>query len=299
MATEVAENGGDVQLTADERKVYDRQIRLWGYDAQKKLRTSKVLLIGLQGLGAEIAKNLILSGIHSITLKDHTDVSILDTCSQFLIGHDSQERNRAKASVVAAQKLNPNVVVTADTTPIDENDENFVKSFDVVIATECSPTIYEKLNKHCKQANVKLFIADVYGLFGYMFQDIGFNLSTYDTVFPNYRTSSSEIECKREIAYYLTSSLLMFYCFFKRKPNPETCEEDIDELKSIISSLEGASEIPDEYYSELFCQLSPATSIVGAMVAQTATNAIMGKSLKNYNLYFYDHINHQGKFEKY
>lgn len=53
----------------------------------------KVLLVGLQGLGAEIAKNLILSGIKSITLKDHTDVSILDRCSQFLIPRDSQERN--------------------------------------------------------------------------------------------------------------------------------------------------------------------------------------------------------------
>lgn len=47
----------------------------------------------MQGLGAEIAKNLILSGIHSITLKDHTDVSILDRCSQFLIPLDSTERN--------------------------------------------------------------------------------------------------------------------------------------------------------------------------------------------------------------
>ena len=35
------------------------------------LRGSRVLLIGLGGLGAEIAKNLTLSGIKSITLLDH------------------------------------------------------------------------------------------------------------------------------------------------------------------------------------------------------------------------------------
>lgn len=57
------------------------------------MRSAKVLLIGMQGLGAEIAKNLILSGISSITLKDHTEVSILDRCSQFLIQRDSTERN--------------------------------------------------------------------------------------------------------------------------------------------------------------------------------------------------------------
>lgn len=47
----------------------------------------------MQGVGAEIAKNLILSGVNSITLMDHTEVSILDCCSQFLIPRDSQERN--------------------------------------------------------------------------------------------------------------------------------------------------------------------------------------------------------------
>lgn len=72
----------------------------------------------------------------------------------------------------AAQKLNPNVNVTADTTPYDETDASFVASFDVVIATECSPLTYIKLNEHCKKAQVKLFIADVYGLFGYFFQDV-------------------------------------------------------------------------------------------------------------------------------
>lgn len=58
-----------------------------------RLRAAKILLIGMQGLGAEIAKNLILSGVHSITFKDHTDVSIVDRCSQFFIPHDSEERN--------------------------------------------------------------------------------------------------------------------------------------------------------------------------------------------------------------
>jgi len=79
---------------------------------------------------------------------------------------------RAKASLSAAQKLNPNVKVIADTTPIEENVEGFVASFDVVIATECSQETYKKLNEDCRRAKVKLFIADVYGLFGYFFQDV-------------------------------------------------------------------------------------------------------------------------------
>lgn len=72
----------------------------------------------------------------------------------------------------AAQKLNSNVKVLADTVPIEENVDNFVENFDIVVATECSPDTYKRLNLSCRKAEVKLFIADVYGLFGYFFQDV-------------------------------------------------------------------------------------------------------------------------------
>ncbi|XP_025408214.1 SUMO-activating enzyme subunit 1 [Sipha flava] len=293
---------GDGGMSVEEKKVYDRQIRLWGHDGQNKLRTMKVLLIGMQGLGAEIAKNLILAGINSITLKDHTDVSILDRCSQFLIPHDSQERNRAKASIIAAQLLNPNVKVSADTTPIEDNDESFITSFDVVIATECSPLIYRKLSDECRKSKVKLFIADVYGLFGYFYQDLNFKLNLYDTVFPfDDQNNIVPIIKNKPPTYVLASALLKFQLDFHRKPNPDTSEKDIEELKAIIDSISPDEECikPDyfnEYYCELFCELSPSTSIVGAVVAQNAINSIMGNLVEGYNMFFYDHYEHEGKF---
>ena len=51
---------------------YDRQIRLWGLDAQKRLRGAKVCVIGLKSLGAEIVKNLVLAGIGEMSLVDNT-----------------------------------------------------------------------------------------------------------------------------------------------------------------------------------------------------------------------------------
>lgn len=71
-----------------------------------------------------------------------------------------------------AQKLNPNVKVFADSTPIEENAEDFVSSFDVVLATECSPETSKKLNEDCRKYKVLLLIGDVFGLFGYFFQDV-------------------------------------------------------------------------------------------------------------------------------
>lgn len=61
-----------------------------------RLRSAKVLLIGLGGFGAEIAKNVILAGVKSITLLDHRNVTIEDTCSQFFIPNDQIGKNVCK-----------------------------------------------------------------------------------------------------------------------------------------------------------------------------------------------------------
>lgn len=41
-----------------------------GLPAMQRLQRAKVLLSGLQGLGAEVAKNLVLMGVGSLTLHD-------------------------------------------------------------------------------------------------------------------------------------------------------------------------------------------------------------------------------------
>ncbi|XP_051632671.1 collagen alpha-1(I) chain-like isoform X2 [Manacus candei] len=79
------DESGPGGISEEEAAQYDRQIRLWGLEAQKRLRASRVLLVGLRGLGAEVAKNLILAGVRGVTLLDHRQVSQDDPCSQFLV----------------------------------------------------------------------------------------------------------------------------------------------------------------------------------------------------------------------
>ncbi|KYK63889.1 putative SUMO-activating enzyme subunit 1, partial [Toxoplasma gondii TgCatPRC2] len=42
-------------------RVFDRQIRLWGVESQRRLLSSHVLLVGLTSIHVELAKNLALS----------------------------------------------------------------------------------------------------------------------------------------------------------------------------------------------------------------------------------------------
>ncbi|KAK3094094.1 hypothetical protein FSP39_024077 [Pinctada imbricata] len=162
-----------VSITEDEAALYDRQIRLWGLDAQRRLRAARVLLVGLRGLGAEIAKNIVLSGIKSLALLDHTMVTEEDACSQFLIPRADIGKNRAECSQARTQLLNPMVEVTADSDNVEDKPDDFFTQFDVVCVTCCKASTQVRINNVCSANKIKFFSGDVFGYYGYMFTDLG------------------------------------------------------------------------------------------------------------------------------
>ncbi|KAJ8414546.1 hypothetical protein AAFF_G00037480 [Aldrovandia affinis] len=163
----------DTIISEEEAAQYDRQIRLWGLDAQKRLRGSRVLLVGLRGLGAEVAKNLILAGVKGLTLLDHEKVTEESSRAQFLIPVDSDGQNRAQASLERAQYLNPMVEVKADTGNADSKPDEFFLQFDAVCLTGCPRDLMVRIDQVCSQRNVKVFCGDVFGYHGFMFSDLG------------------------------------------------------------------------------------------------------------------------------
>ncbi|XP_030634384.1 SUMO-activating enzyme subunit 1 [Chanos chanos] len=160
-------------ISEEEAAQYDRQIRLWGLDAQKRLRGSRVLLVGLGGLGAEVAKNLILAGVKGLTLLDHEQVTEESRRAQFLIPVDSLGQNRAQASLERAQFLNPMVEVKADTDRVESKPDEFFLQFDAVCLTGCSRDLMVRVDQLCANKKIKVFCGDVFGYHGYMFSDLG------------------------------------------------------------------------------------------------------------------------------
>lgn len=52
-----------------------------------------MLVAGICGVGAEVTKNLVLSGVKAVTLLDHRTTTELETCANFLAPHDSVGKN--------------------------------------------------------------------------------------------------------------------------------------------------------------------------------------------------------------
>lgn len=160
-------------ITEEEAQLYDRQIRLWGLDAQKRLRASRLLVAGMRGLGAEVVKNLVLAGIKSLTMMDHEELTKEDGDSQFLAPRDKIGTNRAEASLDRVRKLNPGVEITVDKSHLDSKDAKFFNdNFDIVVVTNYPKETILKVNKMCREGNTKFFAGNVFGYFGFSFMDL-------------------------------------------------------------------------------------------------------------------------------
>lgn len=167
------ENGrNDVELSETENELYDRQIRLWGLESQKRLRTARVLISGLSGIGAEVTKNVILSGVHSVKLQDDNNLTEEDFTSQFLAPRSCLGQNRAEASLERARSLNPMVEISADTQCLQDKDTEYFLSFDVVVIIGASDPELLRINAICRDNGIKFFAGDVWGTFGYCFADL-------------------------------------------------------------------------------------------------------------------------------
>ncbi|VEL14374.1 unnamed protein product, partial [Protopolystoma xenopodis] len=145
-------------ITEEEAALYDRQIRLWGLDAQNKLKGSRILILGMSGLAAEISKNIVLAGVSCLTI-------------------------RSQAAQPKIKALNPMVTVTAVSEDPIKEIKNHVLNHDVVFycLDSSGNWVAEWLRlshivDECRQIsgkNIILFTCIVNSFSGIAFVDLG------------------------------------------------------------------------------------------------------------------------------
>jgi len=159
-------------ITADEIALYDRQIRVWGLEAQNRIRSANVLLVGLKALGTEIAKNLILNGIGSITIVDHETVTEDDLGAQYFLRDSDVGSNRVRAALPRLQELNPRVKVIADIENITTKSPDFYQNFGIIIATDLSFHILSDINDATRKVERPFYASSSHGFYGFIFADL-------------------------------------------------------------------------------------------------------------------------------
>ncbi|CRG88586.1 ubiquitin-like 1-activating enzyme E1 A [Talaromyces islandicus] len=172
MSNQGNHEAGSQGISADEIALYDRQIRLWGVQAQEKLRSANILLVTCKALANEIAKNLVLAGIGSLTIVDHEPVTEMDLGAQFFVSQDMVGQNRAEAAAPQIRAMNPRVQLHIDTNNIRTKEPEFFEAFDITIATDLDFVTFTNINAACRIANRRFYAAGLHGFYGFVFADL-------------------------------------------------------------------------------------------------------------------------------
>nr|XP_058932777.1 ubiquitin-like modifier-activating enzyme 7 isoform X2 [Kogia breviceps] len=160
-----------------DEELYSRQLYVLGLPAMERIQEAKVLLSGLQGLGAEVAKNLVLMGVGSLTLHDPHPTCWSDLSAQFFLSEQDLGRSRAEASQELLAKLNGAVQVCIHTGDITED---LLLDFQVVVLTNSELQEQLKVGNICHKHGVCFLVADTRGLVGQLFCDFGEDFTVQD-----------------------------------------------------------------------------------------------------------------------
>ncbi|KCV68462.1 hypothetical protein H696_04756 [Fonticula alba] len=164
--------------------LYSRQLYVFGHEAMKRMSSSDVLLVGVDGLGIEIAKNIVLAGVKSLTLFDNTPTALADLGTQFYLSEIGEPR--AKASLPQLKELNPYVEVSvfdsAPELPFDALAQPTMaeallshKRFQVVVVVNQSHKVALALNEAQRKLSPTgcTVVTESRGTFASIFNDFG------------------------------------------------------------------------------------------------------------------------------
>ncbi|KZT12539.1 ubiquitin activating enzyme [Laetiporus sulphureus 93-53] len=171
----------DIDEAAIDEGLYSRQLYVLGHEAMKRMAASNILIVGVKGLGVEIAKNVVLAGVKSVTIYDPEPVTIQDLSSQFFLREEDIGRPRAEAAVPRLAELNAYVPVrNLGGQPGKEITVDMVKGFQVVVL--CGVSLHEQLeiNDWTRANGVHFISAETRGLFGSVFNDFGSRFTCVD-----------------------------------------------------------------------------------------------------------------------
>jgi len=190
MATDSSNKTSPVQITEDEAAVYDRQIRLWGLEAQQRMRNAAIMVLRLRGTATETIKNIVLSGIGKLVIVDDDNVSEEDLGAGFFFRDEDVGKKRVDAAKVRVESLNP--LVTVETLSdfsvlASQNLDAIIQSVDLVCVTDWDRDGLIRVNDVCRRLKKPFYAGGTYGLLGYIFCD----LLEHDYIAPD-RTAPKE-----------------------------------------------------------------------------------------------------------
>ena len=175
------------ELSYEEELRYNRQIILKSIDfeGQEKLKESKMLIVGLGGLGCSASQYLAASGIGHLTLLDFDHVSLSNLQRQVLHCDARLNMPKVESAKIALEQLNPHIdIQTINAKLTEEKLAELIPHFDLVLDCTDNVDIRNQLDRQCEKAHIPLVSGAAIRMEGQI------SVFTYESNTPTYRELS-------------------------------------------------------------------------------------------------------------
>lgn len=175
------------KLSYEEELRYNRQIILKSIDfeGQEKLKESKILIVGLGGLGCAASQYLAASGIGHLTLLDFDHVSLSNLQRQVLHCDARLNMPKVESAKIALEQLNPHIdIQTINAKLTEEKLAELIPHFDLVLDCTDNVDIRNQLDHQCEKAHIPLISGAAIRMEGQI------SVFTYESNTPTYRELS-------------------------------------------------------------------------------------------------------------
>jgi len=160
-----------LQVTGDaiDQQRYRRQLLIdgWGVETQKRLRDSRVFILGAGGLGCPVALNLTSAGVGHITICDADQVEMSNLNRQFLHQEKNVGVNKTESALQFLSAFNSAVDFTTVTQKVTrENVDELVGDADIIMDCVDNFPARHALNQCAIRKKIPLVHGAVWGMEG-------------------------------------------------------------------------------------------------------------------------------------
>ena len=151
---------------------FSRQIVLKdiGILGQKKILSSKVLIVGAGGLGSPVVEFLSRAGIGSLGIVDDDRVSLSNLHRQSLYNMSDINKFKVKIAKNKIKKINPNTKVTIYKIRLDSDNFNkIINNYDYIVDGSDNFKTKFLLNNHCLKFKKVLVVGAISKFDGHIF----------------------------------------------------------------------------------------------------------------------------------
>ena len=176
-----------IELSHEEELRYNRQIILKSvdFDGQEKLKASKMLIVGLGGLGCAASQYLAAAGVGNLTLLDFDTVSLSNLQRQVLHCDAHLNMPKVESAKIALEQINPHINIETINAKLDEEKlAEIIPHFDIVLDCTDNVEIRNQLDRQCYNAKIPLISGAAIRMEGQI------SVFTYEPNTPTYRDLS-------------------------------------------------------------------------------------------------------------